>query len=65
MNVKESALKFHEQSLSINQKHSVAYKAENGIATLLGGNRWMNECWIKKRERVTELARKNFSSSRN
>ena len=50
MNVKESALKFHEQSLSINQKHSVAYKAENGIATLLGGSRWMNECWIKKGE---------------
>lgn len=62
MNVKESALKFHEQSLSINQKHSVAYKAENRIATLLGGI----VGWIKKVEKgVTELARKNFSSSRN
>lgn len=47
MNVKESALKFHEQSLSINQKHSVAYKAENRIATLLGGI----VGWIKKVEK--------------
>ena len=62
MNVKESALKFHEQSLRINQKHSVAYKAENGIATLLGGRRWMNECWIKKRERTSNrTSKKEFS----
>lgn len=37
VNVKESALKFHEQSLSINQKHSVAY-IEQKIE--------LQRCWV-------------------